>query len=162
MLIVGAIRRRIVDLALAWTQDRRVLWRKRIASRAFLPGLLVGAGLTATALHQLKAQPDLVLAITLYPVTMPAGQLAVIAVAVAVLIGFLLWSYRATSASFFRGSLAGIGLVLSFDIVWVHWIFGLHHLTNTQMDLVLEPLFVTVGLIFLWFAITREGRVGAG
>ncbi len=63
-----------------------------------------------------------------------------IAVAVAVLIGFLLWSYRATSASFFRGTLAGIGLVLSFDIVWVHWIFGLHHLTNTQMDIVLEPL----------------------
>jgi len=65
---------------------------------------------------------------------------------------------RATSASFFRGVLAGNGLVLSVDIIWVHWIFGLHHLTNTQMDLVLEPLLVLVGLVFLWFAITRERR----
>ena len=76
--------------------------------------------------------------------------------AVAALIGFLLWSKRATSASFFWGVLAGTGFVLSFDIVWVHWIFGLHHLTNTQMDLVLEPLLVLLGLLFLWFAITRE------
>jgi len=75
-----------------------------------------------------------------------------------VLNGFLIWSMRATSASFFRGVLAGNGLVLSVDIIWVHWIFGLHHLTNTQMDLVLEPLLVLVGLVFLWFAITRERR----
>jgi hypothetical protein len=26
------------------------------------------------------------------------------------------------------------------------------------MDLVLEPVFVLVGLVFLWFAITRELR----
>src|SRR5207248_3784670 len=78
--------------------------------------------------------------------------------AIAALFGFLLWSKRATSASFFLGSLAGIGFVLSFDIVWVHWIFGLHHLTNTQMDLVLEPSLVLLGLVFLWFAITRELR----
>ena len=74
------------------------------------------------------------------------------------LVGFLLWSKRATSASFFWGVLAGTGFVLSFDIVWVHWIFGLHHLTNTKMDLVLEPLLVLLGLVFLWFAITRERR----
>lgn len=62
------------------------------------------------------------------------------------------------SASFFLGVLAGTGFILSFDIVWVHWIFGLHLLTNTQMDLVLEPLFVLLGLAFLWFATTRERR----
>jgi len=84
----------------------------------------------------------------------------VLTVAVAVLVGFLLWTKRATSASFFLGVLAGTGFVLSFDIVWVHWIFGLHYLTNTQMDLVLEPLFVLLGLAFLWFAITRERRHG--
>src|SRR5207244_442879 len=69
-----------------------------------------------------------------------------------------LWSRRSTSTSFFLGTLAGVGFVLSFDIVWVHWIFGLHHLTNTQMDLVLEPLLVLLGLAFLWFAITQERR----
>jgi hypothetical protein len=68
---------------------------------------------------------------------------------------------RAASNSFFLGVLAGTGLILSFDIVWVHWLFGLHHLTNTRMDLVLEPLFVLTGLIFMWFAITRERRHAA-
>jgi drug/metabolite transporter (DMT)-like permease len=84
-------------------------------------------------------QPDLVLAFTLYPVTASAGQIAVLTAALATLIGFLLWIRRSTSTSFFLGALAGVGFVLSFDIVWVHWIFGLHHLTNSQMDLVLEP-----------------------
>lgn len=135
------------------------LWNKRFASDAFFVGLLAGAALTIAGLHQANSrQSDLVLAITLYPVTNPAGQLAVVTVAVAVLIGFLVWSKRATSVSFFRGALAGIGLVLSFDIVWVHWIFGLHHITNTQMDLVLEPVLVLAGLVFLWFGVTRERR----
>jgi uncharacterized membrane protein len=105
---------------------------------------------SSAGLRQLdNTQADLVLAFTLYPVVTSAGQLAVLAVAVAVLIGFLLSTKRATSASFFWGVHAGTGFVLSFDIVWVHWIFGLHHLTNTQMDLVLEPLFVLLGLAFL-------------
>jgi hypothetical protein len=148
---------------------------RRLKSCTFLVGLLAGAGstlqlhkwstsslnlcLSSAGLRQVdNTQPDLVLAFTLYPVTAPAGQLAVLAAAIAALIGFLLWSKRATSASFFWGVLAGIGFVLSFDIVWVHWIFGLHHLTNTQMDLVLEPSLVLLGLVFLWFAITRELR----
>ena len=152
----------------------QVLWSKAILSCTFVVGLLAGAGLTlqlhkwstsslnlclssSAGLRQV-AQPDPVLAFTLYPVTAPAGQIAVLAAAIAALIGFLLWSKRATSASFFCGALAGTGFVLSFDIVWVHWIFGLHHLTNTKMDLVLEPLLVVLGLVFLWFAITRERR----
>jgi hypothetical protein len=56
------------------------------------------------------------------------------------------------------GVLAGSGLVLSFDIVWVHWLFGRHHVTNTREDLVLEPLFVLTGLALMWFGITRERR----
>ncbi|MEH2498328.1 hypothetical protein V1294_004807 [Bradyrhizobium sp. AZCC 1678] len=165
--------RRIAAVAITAVQT---LSSKRVSSGTFLLGLLAGAGLTAqvhkwwtssfglclsssAGLDQINdTQPDLVLAFTLYPVTTSAGQLAVLTVAVAVLIGFLLWTKRATSASFFLGVLAGTGFVLSFDIVWVHWIFGLHHLTNTQMDLVLEPLFVLLGLAFLWFAITRERR----
>jgi len=77
-------------------------------------------------------------------------------VAVAVLIGFLVWSRRATSYPFFLGVLAGTGLVLSFDIVWVHWLFGLHHITNHQEDVVLEPLLVLTGLAFIGNGITRE------
>ena len=169
MFAIDAAARRIAAVAIAAVQT---LWSNRIG---FLVGLLTGAGLTlqihswstslnlclssSVGLRQVNnTQPDPVLAFTLYPVTAPAGQIAVLAAAIAALVGFLLWSKQATSASFFWGVLAGIGFVLSFDIVWVHWIFGLHHLTNTQMDLVLEPLLVLLGLIFLWYAITRERR----
>ena len=167
MFAIDAAARRIAAVAITAVQT---LWSNRIG---FLVGLLTGAGLTlqihswstslnlclssSAGLRQVNnTQTELVLAFTLYPVTAPAGQIAVLTAAVAALVGFLLWSKRATSASFFWGVLAGTGFVLSFDIVWVHWIFGLHHLTNTQMDLVLEPLLVLLGLLFLWIAITRE------
>jgi hypothetical protein len=134
-------------------------WSKQIASDTFFVGLLAGAGLVISGLHQANnTQVELVLAFALVPVSTSAGQLSVIAVAVAFLILFLFWSKRTMSASFFRGALAGMGFVLSVDIVLIHWIFGLHHITNTQMDLVLEPLFVFLGVVFLWFAITRERR----
>lgn len=92
----------------------------------------------------------------MFPVNTMAGRLGVLVVAVMVLVGFLLWSRRRTSRSFFLGVLAGSGLILSFDIVWVHWIFGLHHITEAREDVVLEPLFVLVGLAFMWFGLTRE------
>jgi hypothetical protein len=159
MSTIDAVTRRIAAPGDTATRLGLMLMRKRIAFDTFFVGLLTGAALTVTELHQANStRYDLVLAITLYPVTTPVGQIAVLAVAVAALIGFLLWSKRAGSASFFWGVLAGNGFILSFDIVWVHWIFGLHHITNTQMDLVLEPLFVLLGLVFLWFAITRELR----
>jgi cytochrome c oxidase assembly factor CtaG len=94
----------------------------------------------------------------LFVIETGVGRLAVVVVAVGVLIGFLLWSRQANSNSFFFGVLAGTGVVLSFDIVWIHWIFGLHHVTNSQLDLVLEPLLVLAGVVFLWFGITRERR----
>jgi hypothetical protein len=169
--IEGAARR----TAFATVTAVQTLWSKRIFSGAAFLGLLAGAELTiqthkwsiswlnlcvssAGPREANRSQPDLVLAFTLYPVTASAGQIAVLTAALAALIGFLLWSRRSTSTSFSLGALAGVGFVLSFDIVWVHWIFGLHHLTNTQMDLVLEPLLVLLGLAFLWFAITRERR----
>jgi uncharacterized membrane protein len=93
-----------------------------------------------------------------FTVTTTVERLAVLGVAIAVLIAFLWWSYRAMSRSFFRGALAGTGLFLTFDIIWVHWIFGLHHLTNAPEDVVLEPALVVVGIVFLWFAITNERR----
>jgi hypothetical protein len=172
MFAIYAAARRTAVITTTAGQDVR---SKLISSGTFFLGSLAGAGLTAqvhewwtssflclsssAGLQRVSTtQPDIVLAFTLYPVTTSAGQIAVLTAAVAVLIGFLLWTKRATSASFFFGVLAGTGFVLSFDIIWVHWIFGLHHLTNTEMDLVLEPLFVLLGLAFLWFSITRERR----
>jgi uncharacterized membrane protein len=147
----------VSDLAAAM-QVAVARWKQK---EAFLMGLLA-AGLSIAGLHPAShRQADMALAFGLVPVSTWAGQLVVVAIAVVLLIGFLFWSQRAGSASFFRGVLAGMGFVLSVDIVLIHWIFGLHHITNTQMDVVLEPLFVVLGLVFLWFAITRERR-GAG
>ena len=99
MLTIDTAVQRITDLRRGGTRARRIPFRKRNASGAFSIGLLAGAGLTVAGFHQVNhTQPDLVLAITLYPVTAPAGQIAVLTVAVAVLIGFLLWSKRAASA----------------------------------------------------------------
>jgi hypothetical protein len=94
----------------------------------------------------------------MFPMSTASGRIAVLAVAVAVLVGFFLWSRRGLSLSFFRGVLAGSGLILSFDIVWIHWLFGLHRITNSPEDLVLEPLFVLTGLAFMWFGISQERR----
>jgi hypothetical protein len=52
----------------------------------------------------------------MFPVHTAAGRIVVLVVTIAVLVGFLLWSKRATSHSFFLGVLVGTGLVLSFDI----------------------------------------------
>jgi phage shock protein PspC (stress-responsive transcriptional regulator) len=151
--------RRIAAVAVSAVQIGFTRWSKLIVSDTFFVGLLAGGGLVISELHQVNnTQVDLVLAFALIPVNTSAGQLSVIAVAVAFLIVFLWWSNRTTSASFFQGVLAGMGFVLSVDIVLIHWIFGLHHITNTPMDLILEPLFVLLGLVFLWFAITRERR----
>lgn len=140
-----------------------ILWSRRSTTRRFFRGALMAVPLWMAAIHyQLASAPaDVVLAFTLFPVTSPAPMLLVLLVAVAVLVAFLIWSKRAASNSFFLGVLAGTGLVLSFDIVWVHWLFGLHHLTNTRMDLILEPLLVLLGIVFLWFGISRERRAQA-
>lgn len=115
-----------------------LLWSKRAASHRFFLGALAAMPILMIALHQnLMSKHSNLVAFTLFPVTTPGAQITVLLVAISVLIGFLVWS---------------------FDIVWVHRMFGLHHLTNTRMDLVLEPLLVVTGLTFLWFGITRERR----
>ncbi len=109
MFAIGAAARRVAAVAILGVRIGSTAWSKRIASVAFFVGLLAGAGLTlqthkwstsslnlclsssSAGLRQVNnTQTDLVLAFTLYPVTAPAGQIAVLAVAVAVLIGFLL------------------------------------------------------------------------
>jgi hypothetical protein len=86
MFAIDAAARRV---AAATVTAAQTLWSTRVASNRFLVGLPAGAGLTVAGFHQAgKTQPDLVLAFTLYPVTAPAGQIAVLAVAVVALVGF--------------------------------------------------------------------------
>src|SRR6266566_2470070 len=113
MFAIDAAARRMATVAVIAV---RMPWSKGIGSCTFLVGLLAGAGLTlqihrwstsslnlclssSAGLRQVNStQTELVLAFTLYPVTAPAGQIAVLTAAVAALVGFLLWSKRATSA----------------------------------------------------------------
>jgi TRAP-type C4-dicarboxylate transport system permease small subunit len=82
-------------------------------------GLLGGAGATVAGLHQAEhGHVDVALAFAPVPVTNWAGQIAVIAVVAAFLIGFLFWSERTMSASFFRGVLAGTGFVFKWTSCW--------------------------------------------
>ena len=67
MFAIDAAKRRI---AAATSTAVQTLRSKRVVSARFFVGLLAGAGFTAVGLHQVnRTQPDLVLAITLYPVT---------------------------------------------------------------------------------------------
>src|SRR5437016_13247352 len=99
MFAIDAAARRIAAVTAV-----RQLWSRGICSSTFVAGLLGGGGLTlqihkwstsslnlclssSGGLRQVNnTQPDLVLAFTLYPVTSPAGQIAVLAAALAVLI----------------------------------------------------------------------------
>ena len=85
------------------------------------------------------------------------GRLAVLAVAVVVTVGFVIWSRRNKPPAFFRGVLAGSGLFLAFDVIWIHWVFGLHHLTNMPAeDVVLEPALVVAGVVMLYLGLRPE------
>lgn len=90
---------------------------------------------------------------SLFTVSSDLGRFLVVLAAAAVLVGFLLWAHRRRSPAFFFGALAGSGIFLAFDVIWIHWIFGLHHLTNSPEDLVLEPLLVAIGVAFLWYGL---------
>lgn len=95
---------------------------------------------------------------SLFSVSSDIGRFLVVLAAAAVLVGFLVWAHRRRSRSFFLGVLAGSGIFLAFDIIWIHWIFGLHHLTNAPEDLVLEPLLVVTGVALLWTGLRRSRR----
>lgn len=101
MIAIDAAARRITAVMATAAQTP---WSTRISSRTFFLGQLAGLRLTAQ-IHEWwtsslnlcssspagqieSTQPDLVLAFTLYPVTAPGAQLAVLAVAVAALVGF--------------------------------------------------------------------------
>lgn len=91
-------------------------------------------------------------------VTSDVGRFLVVLAAAAVLTCFLVWAQRRRSHAFFLGVLAGSGIFLAFDVVWIHWVFGLHHLTNSPEDLVLEPLLVAIGVALLWFGLRGAPR----
>jgi hypothetical protein len=91
-------------------------------------------------------------------VTTAGGRVAVVGFAGAVLVACLIGSARFYGRSFFHGFMAATGMFLSFDIVVLHWIFGLHRITSGPEADIIEPVLVLTGLIFAAYGLLRERR----
>ena len=64
--------------------------------------------------------------------------------------------FRFFSRSFFHGFIVSADLILSLDIVLLHWIFQLHRITNGPEADVLEPVFVLCGVAATIIGVKRE------
>ncbi|WP_134703887.1 DUF2243 domain-containing protein [Ammoniphilus sp. YIM 78166] len=89
----------------------------------------------------------------------PMQRLGAVFFGLSVLLILMLLFYRFFSRAFFNGFTTATGLFLSFDIVVFHWIFQLHRITNGPEANWLEPIFVVVGCMFVWFGVKRETTV---
>ncbi|MDN3016390.1 DUF2243 domain-containing protein [Paenibacillus sp. BSR1-1] len=89
-----------------------------------------------------------------------AGQrIGAVFFGICVLLIFMAIFHRFFSKAFFNGFTVATGLFLSFDIVVFHWIFQLHRITNGPEANWLEPIFVLIGIILIWYGISRERKV---
>jgi hypothetical protein len=84
-------------------------------------------------------------AFTLKATTM-AERLGSVSVAVMLFVLLAYVAFHFFSRSFFHGFIAAAGLILSSDIVLLHWIFQLHRITSGPEADILEPLFVLCGV----------------
>jgi len=76
------------------------------------------------------------------------------AVILFVILAYLAFNFF--SRSFFHGFIVSAGLILSLDIVFLHWIFQLHRITSGPEADVLEPLFVLCGMALTIIGVKRE------
>jgi hypothetical protein len=88
-----------------------------------------------------------------------AERVGSVAFGVALLIIMLIAVYKAFTRSFFNGFVAAIGFFLSVDTVLFHWIFQLHRITKGPEANILEPVFVVIGAIFIWFGVRSEKKI---
>jgi len=63
---------------------------------------------------------------------------------------------KKTNKSFIKGIIAGISLTAIFDLLIVHWIFGLHRIYNHQSVNIVEPLLFVLGIIIVAFIFYYE------
>jgi len=83
-----------------------------------------------------------------------------VAIAVILFVFLAYLAFRFFSRSFFHGFIVAGGLILSFDIVLLHWIFQLHRITSGPEADVLEPLFVLCGIALAIIGVKRELAAG--
>jgi hypothetical protein len=103
-----------------------------------------GMAVGGIATHQLFHLQEAV-AFTLKATTL-AERLGSVLVAIILFVFLAYLAFRFFSRSFFHGFIVAGGLILSFDIVLLHWIFQLHRITSGPEADVLEPLFVLCGV----------------
>jgi hypothetical protein len=113
-------------------------------------GIAVGGIVTHQLFHLGEA-----VAFTLKATTM-AERLGSVLVAAMLLVFLVYLAFHFFSRPFFHGFIVAAGLVLSLDIVLLHWIFQLHRITSGPEADVLEPLFVLCGTALTIIGIKRE------
>jgi uncharacterized membrane protein len=104
--------------------------------------------------HQLFHLREAV-AFTLKATTM-AERLGSVFVAAILFVLLAYMAFQFFSRSFFHGFIVAAGLILSLDIVLLHWIFQLHRITSGPEADVLEPLFVMCGIALTIIGVRRE------
>jgi len=113
-------------------------------------GMAVGGIATQQVFHLSEA-----LAFTLRATTL-VERLGSVLVAAILLVLLAYLAFRFFSRSFFHGFIVAAGLILSLDIVLLHWIFRLHRITSGPEADVLEPLFVLCGIALTIIGVRRE------
>jgi len=106
------------------------------------------------ATHQLFHLQEAV-AFTLKATTLPE-RLGSVSAAVILFLILAYLAFHFFSRSFFHGFIVSAGLILSLDIVFLHWIFQLHRITSGPEADVLEPLFVLCGIALTIVGVKRE------
>ena len=113
-------------------------------------GMVVGGIATHQLFHLREA-----IAFTLKATTLTERLSSVFAAAILLLfLAYLV--FRLFNRSFFHGFIVSAGLILSLDIVLLHWIFQLHRITSGPEANVLEPLFVLCGTAVTIIGVKRE------
>jgi uncharacterized membrane protein len=113
-------------------------------------GMAVGGIVTHQLFHLREA-----VAFTLKATTM-AERLGSVFVAAILFVLLAYMAFQFFSRSFFHGFIVAAGLILSLDIVLLHWIFQLHRITSGPEADVLEPLFVMCGIALTIIGVRRE------
>ena len=106
------------------------------------------------ATHQLFHLREAV-AFTLKAASM-AERLGSVFVAVLLFVFLAYLAFHFFSRAFFHGFIVSAGLILSLDIVLLHWIFQLHRITSGPEADVLEPLVVLCGITITIIGAKRE------
>ena len=86
-----------------------------------------------------------------------AGErIGAVFIGIIILFILLLFISKRYNSSFFHGFLAAIGLFLTVDNILFHWVFQLHRVTSGPEANILEPMFVSIGIVLVYYTWKKE------